>query len=464
MTEVSDDLGVLRSAIDGPVFGPDDTGYDKARSIWNGDIDHRPLCVARCVSAGDVGSALGFARDRELEVSVRGGGHAYSGTSVSEGGLMIDLSELNGTSVEPETGMARIGGGATMADLDAATQAHGLAVTGGVISHTGVGGLTLGGGMGWLTRLAGLSIDNLESAEVVLADGSVVRASDDEHPDLFWALRGGGGNFGVVTEFEYRLHPVGPEVNLGLFFWSLDDGAAALRLCQEFIPTLPARAGCLIAAGMCAPPEPFVPEQFRGMSGHALIVAGYSSAAEHASTVAPIRDTLAPLFEFVTPIPYTGLQQMFDGTAPWGILGYEKALDLDALTDEVIAVIVEQVPRKSSPLSFMPIFRLDGAFTAVGEDDSAFGGARTPHYVCNISGMTDTPEVLAADRAWTRSIWEALRPLSSNQGSYVNFMAEPDEDRVRAAYGPCKYDRLAAVKSRYDPDNTFHLNANIKPA
>ncbi|MFC7451226.1 FAD-binding oxidoreductase [Rhodococcus daqingensis] len=464
MTEVSDDLGVLRSSIGGPVFGPDDTGYDEARSIWNGDIDHRPAGIARCLSPGDVGSALGFARDRELEVSVRGGGHAFSGTAVSEGGLMIDLSAMNGTSVESETAMARVGGGATMADLDAATQAHGLAVTGGVISHTGVGGLTLGGGMGWLTHLAGLSIDNLASAEVVLADGSVVRASDDEHPDLFWAIRGGGGNFGVVTEFEYRLHPVGPEVNLGLFFWSLDDGADALRLCREFIPTLPTRSGSLIAAGMCAPPEPFVPEQYRGVPGHALIVAGFSSAAEHAAAVAPIRDAVPPLFEFVTPIPYAGLQQMLDGAAPWGILGYEKALDLVDLTDEVIAVLVEHAPRKSSPLSFMPIFRLDGAFASVGENDTAFGGARTPHYVCNIAGVADTPELLAADRAWTRSIWEALRPLASNQGGYVNFMAEPDENRVRASYGPTKYDRLAAVKAHYDPGNTFHLNANIRPA
>jgi hypothetical protein len=464
MTEVSDDLGVLRSSIGGPVFGPDDTGYDEARSIWNGDIDRRPACIARCVSAADVGSALGFALDRELEVSIRGGGHAYSGTSVSEGGLMIDLSSMNSSSIEPETGMARIGGGATMADLDAATQAHGLAVTGGVISHTGIGGLTLGGGMGWLTHLAGLSIDNLESAEVVLADGSVVRASDEERPELFWALRGGGGNFGVVTEFEFRLHPVGPEVNLGLFFWSQGDGAAALHLCQEFIPTLPTRTGCLIAAGMSAPPEPFVPEQFRGMPGYALIVAGYSSVAEHASTVAPIRDALAPLFEFVTPIPYTGLQQMLDGAAPWGILGYEKTLDLADLTDEAIAVIVEQAPRKRSPLSFMPIFRLDGAYSAVGENETAFGGSRTPHYVFNVTGLADTPEGLAADRVWTRSIWEALRPLSSNQGGYINFMAEQDENRVRAAYGPGKYDRLAAIKRQYDPGNTFHLNANIRPA
>lgn len=464
MTQMSGNLGVLRSAIGGSVFGPDDIGYDEARSIWNGDIDRRPAGIAKCLSPGDVSAALGFAREHDLTVSVRGGGHAYSGTAVSDGGLMIDLSALNVVMVDPGTKRARAGGGATMADLDAATQAHGLAVTGGIISHTGVGGLTLGGGMGWLTLMAGLSIDNLISAEVVLSDGEVVRASRDDHPDLFWALRGGGGNFGVVTEFEYALHEVGPEVHVGLFFWALGDGPAALRLCRDYIPTLPPRAGCLIAAGMCAPPAPFVPETFHGVPGHALIVAGFSSASDHAEMVAPIRDTLPPLFEFVTPIPYTGLQQLLDDAAPWGTLGYEKALDLDVLSDEVIAVLTEHAPLKSSPDSFMPIFRLDGAFTSVGEQDTAFGGARTPHYVCNIAAHTDDAAVLTADRAWVRSIWEALRPHSANQGGYVNFMAEPDENRVRASYGQAKYDRLAAIKGRYDPRNTFHLNANIRPA
>ncbi|MEV6325090.1 FAD-binding oxidoreductase [Nocardia sp. NPDC051787] len=457
------DPETLRSAMDGPVFGPDDAGYDRARTIWNGDIDRHPAVIAQCVSPDDVAAALAFGRDNALEISVRGGGHSYSGTSVGEDGLMINLSAMKGVAVDPEAGQALVGGGATMADMDAATQSYGLAVTGGVISDTGVGGLTLGGGMGWLTRMAGLAIDNLVSAQVVLADGRIVRASETENPELFWALRGGGGNFGVVTEFEYRLHPVGPEVHLGLFFWAAAEGTDALRLIREFIPTLPRRSGALIAAAMSAPPAPFVPEHYHFVPGYALIVAGFGSAEEHAAAVAPIRDALAPLFEFITPIPYAGLQQMLDTAAPRGMHGYEKALDLDDFSNEVIAVLTENAGQKTSPLSFMPIFPLNGAFSTVGEDDTAFGGARTAHYGCNITAMTPDAETLTLDRAWVRTTWEALRPLASNPAGYVNFMADADYDRVRESYGSTKYAKLARIKADYDPGNVFHRNANIKP-
>ncbi|WP_280304610.1 FAD-binding oxidoreductase [Nocardia abscessus] len=460
---VNSDLEVLRSTMDGPVYGPADTGYDRARAIWNADIDRHPAVIAQCLSPRDVAAALAFARDRGLEISVRGGAHSYSGTAVGEGGLMINLSALKGVAVNPETERARVGGGATMADMDAATQAHGLAVTGGVISDTGVGGLTLGGGMGWLTRMAGLTIDNLVSAQVVLADGQVVRASETENAELFWALRGGGGNFGVVTEFEYRLHHVGPEVNLGLFFWDMPDGTDALRLIREFIPTLPRRSGALIALAMSAPPAPFVPERYHGRAGHALIVVGFGTAQEHAAAVAPIRYALPPLFEFISPIPYAGLQRMLDEAAPWGIRGYEKALDLDDFSNDVIAVLTEKAAEKTAPLSFMPIFPLNGAFSTVGEDDTAFGGARTPHYVCNINAIAPDAETLALDREWVRRTWEALRPMASNHGGYVNFMADADHGRVRESYGSAKYAKLARIKSRYDPGNVFHRNANIAP-
>ncbi|WP_280315667.1 FAD-binding oxidoreductase [Nocardia abscessus] len=460
---VNSDLEVLRSTMDGPVYGPADTGYDRARAIWNADIDRHPAVIAQCLSPRDVAAALAFARDRGLEISVRGGAHSYSGTAVGEGGLMINLSALKGVAVNPETERARVGGGATMADMDAATQAHGLAVTGGLISDTGVGGLTLGGGMGWLTRMAGLAIDNLVSAQVVLADGRVVRASETENAELFWALRGGGGNFGVVTEFEYRLHHVGPEVNLGLFFWDMPDGTDALRLIREFIPTLPRRSGALIALAMSAPPAPFVPERYHGRAGHALIVVGFGTAQEHAAAVAPIRDALPPLFEFISPIPYAGLQRMLDEAAPWGIRGYEKALDLDDFSNDVIAVLTEKAAEKTAPLSFMPIFPLNGAFSTVGEDDTAFGGARTPHYGCNINAIAPDAETLALDREWVRRTWEALRPMASNHGGYVNFMADADHGRVRESYGSAKYAKLARIKSRYDPGNVFHRNANIAP-
>lgn len=459
----SSDIRALRARMAGPVFAPDDAGYDAARAVWNGDIDRRPAVIAECLSPEDVAAALTFAREHTLEVSVRGGGHAYSGTGVGDDGLMINLGLMNSVLVDPDGPRARVGGGATMADMDAATQVHGLAVTGGVISDTGVGGLTLGGGMGWLTRMFGLTIDNLVSAQVVLADGRIVRACEAEHSDLFWALRGGGGNFGVVTEFEFRLHPVGPEVQLGFFFWRLADGGAALRLFREFIPTLPLRSGVLVCAGLSAPPAPFVPEQFHLMPGHALIVAGFGSIEEHAQAVAPLRAALPPLFEFITPIPYIGLQSMLDDSAPWGAYAYEKSLDLDDLSDGVIAVITEHAGNKASPLSFLPIFTLNGAFTAVGESDTAFGGARTAHYACNIQAAALDPETLATERTWARTIWEALHPLASNSGGYVNFMGDADENRVRTSYGATKYARLATIKSHYDPGNVFHRNVNIKP-
>ncbi|WP_043718751.1 FAD-binding oxidoreductase [Nocardia asiatica] len=460
---VNSDLEVLRSTMDGPVYGPADVGYDQARAVWNADIDRRPAVIAQCLSPRDVAAALAFAKDRGLEISVRGGAHSYSGAAVGEGGLMINLGALNGVAVEPETERARVGGGATVADLDAATQAHGLAVTGGVISDTGVGGLTLGGGMGWLTRMAGLAIDNLVSAQVVLADGQVVRASETENADLFWALRGGGGNFGVVTEFEYRLHRVGPEVHLGLLFWDMPDGTAALRLIREFIPTLPRRSGALIALAMSAPPAPFVPERYHGRAGHALIVVGFGTAEEHAAAVAPIRDAMPPLFEFLSPMPYTELQRMLDAAAPWGNHGYEKALDLDDFSNDIIAVLSANAAEKTAPLSFMPIFPLNGAFSTVGESDTAFGGARTPHYGCNITAITPDAETLALDREWVRRTWEALLPMASNRGGYVNFMADAEHDRVRESYGGAKYAKLAEIKSRYDPGNVFHRNANIVP-
>jgi hypothetical protein len=464
MTQMVSGIDALETAMTGPVLSPGHADYDTARSLFNGDIDRHPAAIARCLSAADVAAAIGFARGHGLELSVRGGAHNYSGAAAGDGCLMIDLSGLNAVTVDPAARRAKVGGGATMADMDSATQAHGLAVPGGVISHTGVGGLTLGGGMGWLTNKMGLTIDNLESVEIVLADGRMVRASADERPHLFWAVRGGGGNFGVVTEFEFRLHPVGPEVHVALLFWRLDQGAEVLRFARDYLPTMPRDSGVMMAAGLSAPPAPFVPEQYHFMPGNAIIVAGLSSAEAHAELVAPIRDALPPLFEFVTPIPYVGLQQMLDDSAPWGVCAYEKAIDLDELSDQAIAVIAGQAPKKASPMSFMPLFHLDGAFTDVGEDATAFGGSRRRHFVCNLNAVAPTSAELEPDRAWVRETWEGLRPHAANAGSYVNFMVELDADRVRAAYGPTKYDRLAHLKGEYDPDNVFHRNANIKPA
>jgi FAD/FMN-containing dehydrogenase len=460
----SHDLEALRTVLAGKVITPDDADYDTARIQWNNDIVRRPVAIARCVSPADISAALAFAREQALEVSVRGGGHTFSGAGVCDGGLMIDLSAIRQISVCAAAQRAQVGGGTTVAELDAATQVHGLAVPAGVISHTGVGGLTLGGGIGWLTHKAGLTIDNLLSVDMVLADGRYVHASPDEHADLFWAIRGGGGNLGVVTTFEFQLHPVGSEVHLGLFFWGMNDGEQVMRLAREVVPALPATAGAQIAIGLNAPPAPFVPSQHHFTPGYLLIVVGFSSAAEHAQLVGPIREALPPLFELVTPIPYVALQRTLDETAPWGLFGYQEVIYLDELTDEVISVIVEHMPAKRSPMSFCLIFRLDGAYSSIADDETAFGGRRAPRYVVNIAGIAATPEALSADRAWVQSVWNALRPFAADSGGYVNSMTAIDEDRVQASYGPTKYARLARIKTKYDPDNVFHLNANIKPA
>gem|GEM_PF-6090128 len=276
----SGDLDRLRSAIRGTVLGPHDEGYDAARKVWNADIDCRPAAIAQCKDAADVAAAITFATQRELEIAVRAGAHSTAGVSAVDDGLVIHLGQMNHVAVEPATKRARVGGGALLRDLDAATQAHGLAVPAGLISHTGVAGLTLGGGMGWLTRQAGLSIDNLESAEIVTADGQILRAAENENPDLFWAIRGGGGNFGVVTEFEFRLHEVGPVVQFGLLFWDLGQGTTVLRLARDVVATLPRELNIVIA-GMNAPPAPFVPEQFRLQPGYAMLVTGFGASQTH---------------------------------------------------------------------------------------------------------------------------------------------------------------------------------------
>jgi hypothetical protein len=447
----------------GDVLVSGDDGYDEARSLWNGDIDRKPAVIARCSTAEQVAAAIRFGREQELEIAVRGGGHNYAGHGACDDGLMIDLSPMAGVTVDPGARRARCGGGTTWADFDAATQAQGLATPGGVISHTGVGGLTLGGGIGWLSRKAGLSCDNLVGAQVVTAAGDIVTASAQANTDLFWALHGGGGNFGVVTEFEFALHEVGPLVQLGLFFWEIDRGDEMLRFTRDYLDTIPRDMGVQLV-GLNAPPAPFVPEQYHFAPGYVLAVVGWGTPEQHADAIAAIR-AATPTFELVTPIPYTELQKMLDESAPWGILGYEKAMYLDALSDGAIEVVTTNLPRKASPMSIMPVFALGGAYSDHAEDETAFGGSRASQWLFNISATAPDPELLATDRAWVRSFWDALLPYASGTGSYVNFIADVGDDaRVRASYGKEKYDRLAGIKATYDPDNTFHYNANIKPA
>jgi FAD/FMN-containing dehydrogenase len=462
MTQLADN-GVenLRHAMAGPVLVPGDDGYDEARRLWNAEYMRQPAVITRVQSAEDVQAAVRYAVREGLEIAVRGGAHNSGGLASTDGGLMIDLSLLNEVSVDPAARRARVGGGALIGDVDAATQKYGLAVPAGIVSHTGVGGLTLGGGMGLLTRMHGLSIDNLESVQIVTADGRILHAAVHDNPDLFWAVRGGGGNFGVVTEFEFRLHEAGPTVNYGLCFWGLDQGAEMLRAAREVIPTLPREVNVLIAC-INAPPAPFVPAEHHFKPGYGLIVVGFGSPEQHADAMERLRGVLPPLFEFATPMPYVAVQRLLDQANVWGRYRYEKGTYLATLSDGAIDVLTTYMPQKTSPMSVAIFYHLDHAYLETSDDATAFSGPRTELYVMFLTATTSALDGQAAERAWARSLWDAMRPHMVNIGQYVNNIYEQDNARVRASYGD-KYDRLLGVKRKYDPDNVFHRNQNIKP-
>jgi len=430
--------------------------------MWNAAIDRRPAVIVQPTSAADVSAALRFAQDEGLKVAVRGGSHSIPGLSTCDDGLMIDLSRLNRVTVDPDARRARVQGGALIRDLDAATQAYGLAVPMGLVSHTGVGGLTLGGGMGWLTRLGGLALDHIVSAEVIVADGRVLRAAPEENADLLWAIRGGGGNFGVVTEFEFSLIEAGPTVQLGLYFWSQDQGREALRLMREVVTDLPRTLNAIPAPAFHAPPAPFVPVEHHGELGHALLLVGFGDPAEHRAVTDRIRAALPPVFAAVMPMPFVALQQMLDEANAWGLYYYDKSGYFEDLTDDVIDVLVEYAPRKTSPLSVVLFYRLDEAYSEVRDEETAFGGGRSPRYTGFLIGVTPTAEMLPAEREWIRSLWAGLRPHMMGAGTYVNALGGDEADRLEATYG-AKYQRLAAVKAAYDPQNVFCGNLNIPP-
>jgi FAD/FMN-containing dehydrogenase len=452
----------LRSEMAGRVIQRGDEGYDDARKVWNAAIDRRPAVIAECTSASDVATAVRFARTEGLEIAVCAGAHSIPGMCSCDGGLVINLRRMNAVTVDPETRRARVQGGALIRELDTVTQAHGLAVPMGLVSHTGVAGLTLGGGMGWLTRLGGLAIDNLVSAQVVVADGRILRAADDENADLFWAIRGGGGNFGVVTEFEFRLVEAGPIVQFGFFFWPQEQGQEALRLMRDTVAGLP-RSLYGMPAVLNAPPEPFVPADLQGSPGYALLLVGFGGEAEHQEVAARIRAALPPVVDVVTPMPYLALQQLLDEANNWGLYSYDKSGYFEDLTDGLIDVLTEHAPGKTSPLSVVLFYRLDQAYSEVGEEDTAFGGGRSPRYTGFFIGLTPTPDMLPAERDWVRGLWAAARPHMMSTGTYVNALEGQDAAEAQAAYGP-KYQRLAAVKAAYDPDNAFHRNINIAGA
>jgi hypothetical protein len=461
---VSAGIEELREVTDGPVIAPGEPDFDQARRVWNAEIDRHPAVIARCYSTRDVVEAIGFAREHGLELAVRGGAHNSAGTGTTEGGVVIDLSAMNSVQVDPDARLVTVGGGALLRDVDAATAQHGLAMPAGLVSHTGIGGLTLGGGMGWLSRKLGLAIDNLEGAQVVTAGGQVLHVCATEYPDLFWAIRGGGGNFGVVTAFEFRLHEVSPTVQFALFFWPQALGPEVLRLAREIIPGLPRDTNAVVAS-INAPPAPFVPRQHLFEPGYALLLTSFGAAQQHEELVAGIRRRIPPLFDTVAPMPYVELQKLLDGANAWGVHSYEKSAYLQDLSDDVIGVITDHSRRKSSPMSAFMVYRLDGAYSLVGDDETAFSGGRSPRYAAFMLGVAPDSELLAYERHWVRDFWTALSTHAISGGDgYVNGTVDYGDDRVRGSYGQAKYERLARIKAQYDPENTFHLNANIRPA
>ncbi|MFD9455536.1 FAD-binding oxidoreductase [Streptomyces sp. NPDC059985] len=448
----------LRERVRGEVVTPQDGAYDEARTVHNAMIDRRPAVVVRCVNAGDVMAAVGFARENDLDLAVRGGAHSVPGFGTCDGGVVADLSGMRGVRVEPARLTARAEGGATWGDFNAATHAFGLATTGGIISTTGVGGLTLGGGIGHLARGLGLSCDNLVSADVVTADGELLVVDEEQHPDLFWALRGGGGNFGAVTSFEFRLAPV-RDVYGGPMLFELKDAGAVLRAFRELIADAPEQLGAF-PAFQIAPPLPFIPQDRHG-EPFILVVACWAGPIDEGEAALRPFHEIAPLVaEHIGPMPYPALNSAFDALVPPGLQHYWKANFVTELTDEAIEAHLRFGPRVPVVNSTVHIYPINGACHRVAPDATAFA-YRDASFATVIAGMWPDPADNEANTAWVRDYYAATAP-HSQEGGYVNFMAGDDQDRIRVNYKG-NYDRLVEVKRRYDPGNLFHLNQNIAP-
>ncbi|MEX2586774.1 MAG: FAD-binding oxidoreductase [Actinomycetota bacterium] len=453
-------LESLKQTARGQVITPEDPDYDAARAVYNAMHDRRPAAVVRCVDAADVRAAVEVAREQDLDLAIRGGGHSVPGFGTCDDGVVIDLSSMRNVRVDPARSRAWASGGATWGDMDHATGAFGLATTGGIISTTGVAGLTLGGGIGYLARAHGLSIDNLVSADVVTADGKLVTASDFQHEDLFWALRGGGGNFGVVTSMEFQLHPVGTIVG-GPLFYEVEDAPAVMALYSDYIERAPEELGAFFA-WQIAPPLPFVPEDRVGDLFCAMVTCWTGPAEEADAVLKPFFDVAPVKAQHVGPMPYSALNSAFDGLVPAGLQHYWKADFVTDLSDLAIAAHVDHGKRTPVINSTMHMYSINGAVQRVGPEETAFGH-RDKKFAAVIAGMWPDPADNDANIAWVRDYYEAIHPHSGSDGGYINFMAADDEHRVQDNYGR-NYPRLARVKATYDPDNLFFLNQNIVPA
>jgi FAD/FMN-containing dehydrogenase len=453
------DIAGLQDGFRGELLRPEDPSYEDARKVWNGSINRLPALIARCAGVADVIAAVKFAKDNGLLLAVRGGGHSFPGLSVCDGGLVIDLSLMKGIRVDPQARTVRAQAGVLLGELDRETQAFGLAVPSGIVTHTGLSGLALGGGINWLMRKYGLTIDQLLSVDLITAEGEFVKASETENPDLFWGIRGGGGNFGIVTEFEFRLNPVGPIVLAGPIFWLMEESANVLRFYREWIAEAPDELMTIVLHRK-APPLAFVPRELHGKPVVGVVCCYAGPIEEGEKVVKPLKEFGSPVLDLCVPKPFLTHQAMFDLSFQHGWWYYMRACDVAGLTDEVIDITVEHSLRINSPLTAFPIWQLGGAVARVGEDETAFGG-RSAGHTFNITASTQTAEGFDEEREWVRNFWSALEPYHT--GVYVNFLMEEGEERIRQAYGAKKFDRLKALKHRYDPDNLFRLNQNIRP-
>jgi hypothetical protein len=452
-------FNALKGAFRGELVRPGDPTYDEHRKIWNGSIDRFPALIARCAGVADVIAAVRFARDSGLPVAVRSGGHSFPGLSVCDGGIVIDLRPMNGIRVDPEERTARAQAGTLLGELDRETQAFGLAVPSGIVTHTGLAGLTLGGGIGWLMRKYGLTIDQLLSVDMVTAEGEFVKASENQNADLFWGVRGGGGNFGIVTDFKFRLNPVGPIVLAGPILWPMEESPNVLRFYRDWIKDVPDELTTIVVHRK-APPLPVIPKELHGVPVVMVICCYAGSVEEGEKVVRPMKEFGPPLLDLCVPKPYLTHQGMFDPSLPHGWWYYFRSCDVAELTDEVIDITVEHSLRMKSPVNAFPIFHLGGAVARVGDDQTAFNGRASGH-TFNVNAATHTKDGFDEEREWSRGLWNALRPYHTSV--YVNFMMDEGEDRIREAYGAEKYDRLKTLKRQYDPDNFFRLNQNIPP-
>jgi FAD/FMN-containing dehydrogenase len=447
------------AAFRGEVVYPDDAVYDEHRRVWNGSIDRRPAVVARCAGVADVVDAVRCARDRDLVVAVRSGGHSFPGLSTCDGGMVIDLRLMNGVRVDPRNRTVRAQAGVLLGELDRETQAFGCVVPAGIVTTTGLAGLTLGGGIGWTMRKFGLSIDQLLSVDVITAGGEHVVASETENPDLFWGVRGGGGNFGIVTDFEFRLNPLGPEVMAGPVFWAAEDAPEVLRFYRDWIAGCPDELMTIVVQRKL-PALPVVPADRVGKRIVA-VAACYAGPVEDGMRVMqPLKTFGRPILDLCEPKPFVVHQSMFDPSFRRGCWYYVRSCDVAELTDDVVDVVVDYGARITSPISSLALWQMGGAVARVDEAATAFHG-RSAGFTFNINGNSETGDGFEAERQWARDYWSALAPHHTSV--YVNFLMEEGEERVRQAYGAEKYDRLKALKRTYDPTNFFRLNQNINP-